>query len=198
MTYGEQPIGNTIGPSLEAREALGILMKKYQIPDLFDKVCHVAGSIFELTGQKNGFGLAKDILLSGKAEKKLREIISQQGGQSEIQLDDFGIGTNTFEYRSTEDGQVLWTDNSIMVEIARAAGAPKDKGSGIVFNKKNGDKVSKNDLLFTVYSEKSQKLSRAEQILDEKTPMGIGEKMEMLIHQVKESPIVKRTFVLDR
>lgn len=198
LTYGEQPIGNAIGPSLEAREALGILMNKSQVPDLFDKVCHVAGSIFELTGQKNGFELAKDILLSGKAEQKLREIISHQGGQTKIKPDDFTIGSNTFEYHSVSDGQVLWIDNNIMVEIARAAGSPKDKGSGIVFNKKNGDKVSKNELLFTVFSEKSQKLSRVEQILNEKTPMGIGEKMEMLIHQVKESPIVRRSFVLDR
>ncbi|KAF6246249.1 AMP phosphorylase [Nitrosopumilus sp. b3] len=198
LTYGEQPIGNTIGPSLEAREALNVLMNKSQIPDLFDKVCHVAGSVFEITGKKNGFELAQDILLSGKAEKKLREIISYQGGQSEIKPDDFVIGTNTFEYTSVNDGQVLWMDNNIMVEIARAAGAPKNKGSGIMFNKKNGDKVTKNDLLFTVYSEKSQKLSRVEQILDEKIPMGIGDKMEMLIHQVKEPPVVRRSFVLDR
>jgi AMP phosphorylase len=198
LTYGEQPIGNAIGPSLEAREALGVLMNKYQIPDLIDKACHVAGSIFEITGKKNGFELAKEILLSGKAEKKLRDIISNQGGQSKIKPDDFAIGTNTCEYRSINDGQVLWIDNSIIVEIARAAGAPKNKGSGILFNKKNGDKVSKNDLLFTVYSEKPQKISRVQQILDEKVPMGTGEKMEMLIHIVKEPPVVRRSFTLDR
>lgn len=198
LTYGEQPIGNAVGPSLEAREALGVLMNKYQIPDLIDKACHVAGSIFEITGKKNGFELAKEILLSGKAEKKLRDIISNQGGQSKIKPDDFVIGTNTCEYRSINDGQVLWIDNSIIVEIARAAGAPKNKGSGIIFNKKNGDKVSKNDLLFTVYSEKPQKISRVQQILDEKVPMGTGEKMEMLIHIVKEPPVVKRSFTLDR
>ena len=198
LTYGEQPIGNAIGPSLEAREALNILMNKSKIPDLFDKACHVAGSIFEITGKTNGFELAKDILLSGKAEKKLREIISQQGGQSEIKPDDFDVGNYTFEYRSANEGQVLWIDNNIMVEIARAAGAPKNKGSGIIFNKKNGDIVSKNELLFTVYSEKSHKLARAEQILNEKIPMGVGEKMEMLIHQVKESPVVRRSFTLDR
>lgn len=198
LTYGEQPIGNAIGPSLEAQEALNVLMNKSQVPDLFDKACHVAGSIFEITGKKDGFELAKDILLSGKAEKKLREIISHQGGQPEIKPNDFTIGANTFEYHSKDEGQVLWTDNNMVVEIARAAGAPKNKGSGIIFNKKNGDKVSKNELLFTVYSEKAQKLSRAEQILDEKMPMGIGKKMEMLIHQVKEPPVVRRSFVLDR
>lgn len=198
LTYGEQPIGNAIGPSLEAREALGVLMNDYKVPDLIDKACHVAGSIFEITGKKNGFELAKEILLSGKAEKKLRDIISYQGGQSQIKPDDFIIGTNTYEYRSSNDGQVLWIDNNIIVEIARAAGAPKNKGSGIIFNKKNGDKISENDLLFTVYSEKSQKISRVQQILDEKTPMGIGKKMEMLIHQVKEPPVVRRSFVLDR
>ncbi len=198
LTYGEQPIGNAIGPALEARETLNVLMNKSQVPDLIDKACHVAGSIFEITGKKNGFALAKEILFQEKQKKKLRDLILHQGGQSKIKPDDFVIGTNTFEYHSKDEGQVLWTDNSIVVDIARAAGAPKNKGSGIIFNKKNGDKVSKNDLLFTVYSEKSQKLSRAEQIIDERIPIGIGEKMEMLIHQVKEPPIVRRSFVLDR
>lgn len=198
LTYGEQPIGNAIGPSLEAREALSVLMNKSQIPDLIDKACHVASSIFEITGKKNGFELAKDILYSGKAEKKFREIILHQGGQSKIKPDDFMIGENIFEYRANDEGQVLWIDNNIIVEIARAAGAPKNKGSGIILNKKNGDKVSKNDILFTVYSEKSYKLSRVQQILDEKPPMGIGKRMEMLIHQVKESPVVRRSFMFDR
>src|SRR5574337_61162 len=82
LTYGEQPIGLTMGPALEAREALSILMNESKVPDLIDKACHIAGSIFELAGKKNGYNLARNILHSGKAEKKLRDIISQQGGRS--------------------------------------------------------------------------------------------------------------------
>ena len=198
ITHGEQPIGLSIGPALEAREALEVLMDKKHIPDLFDKTCHIAGSIFEIVGKKNGYDLAKDILRAGKAEKKLREIISLQGGNSKLKPDDLVIGDQTLQIKAKKAGQVLWMDNNILVEIARAAGAPKDKGAGIVFNKKCGYKVTNNEVLFTIHAEKSRKLSRSQDILSEQEPIGIGKTMEMFIHKVKEPPVVRRAFVLDR
>ncbi|HSB57825.1 MAG TPA: AMP phosphorylase [Nitrosopumilaceae archaeon] len=198
ITHGEQPVGLSVGPALEAREALEVLMNKRNIPDLFDKTCHIAGSIFEIAGKKNGYNLAKDILHTGKAEKKIREIISLQGGNSKLKPDDIVVGDQVFQLKAKKTGQVLWMDNNILVEIARAAGAPKDKGSGIVFNKKSGDKVVRNEVLFTIYAEKSRKLSRAQDILDEQEPIGIGKTTEMFIHKIKEPPMVRRAFVLDR
>src|SRR5207245_268467 len=72
ITYGEQPLGTAIGPNLEAREALEILMNKRQVPDVIDKVTHVAGLLLEMTGKENGQVLALETLKSGKAEKKIR------------------------------------------------------------------------------------------------------------------------------
>src|SRR5574337_1214602 len=47
LTHGEMPVGYTLGASLEAREALSVLMNKSNVPDLIDKACHLAGSLFE-------------------------------------------------------------------------------------------------------------------------------------------------------
>jgi len=198
ITHGEQPVGYTVGPSLEAKEALEVLMKKANVPDLVDKACHIAGAIFEIVGRKNGYNLAKDILRTGKAEKKLREIIFLQGGNSTLKPDELVVGDNILQIKAKKAGQVLWMDNNILVEIARAAGAPKDKGAGIVFSKKHGDMVANNEVLFTIYAEKARKLSRAEEILEEQEPIGVGKRMEMFIHKVKEAPVVRRAFVLDR
>jgi len=198
ITHGEQPVGLSVGPALEAREALEVLMNKKNAPDLVDKAYHIAGAIFEIAGKKNGYNLAKDVLRTGKAEKKLREIISLQGGNSKIKPDELVIGDQTLQIKAKKTGQVLWMDNNILVEIARAAGAPKDKGSGIIFNKKCGDKVTNNEVLFTIYAEKPRKLTRVQDILDEQEPIGIGKTMEMFIHKVKEPLIVRRAFVLDR
>jgi len=173
-------------------------MNKKNVPDLIDKACHVAGTVFEIAGKKNGYNLAKNVLQTGKAEKKLREIISLQGGNSKLRPDDLVAGDQVLHIKAMKSGQILWIDNNSIVEMARAAGAPKDKGAGIVLNKKCGDKVRRNDILFTVFAEKSRKLSRSEDILREQDPIGIGRTMEMFIHKVKESPIVKRAFVLDR
>lgn len=198
VTFGEQPIGNSIGPALEAREALQVLMNQKKVPDLIDKSCRIAGSMFELLGKKNGYSLAKKILESGKAEKKMREIIKAQGGDSSIMPEDIKIGKNTLHIRSEKDGKVIWMENRILVEIGRAAGAPKDKGAGIILNKKIGDNVEKGELLFTVFAENEYKIDRVKYILSTQTPLSVGKKSDMLIHTVTESPVVERTFVIDR
>ena len=198
LTFGEQPIGNAIGPALEAKEALEVLMNQKKVPDLIDKACNIAGGMFELLGKKNGYSLAKKILESGKAEQKMREIIKAQGGNSLVTPEDISIGKHSLYIRSEKSGQLLWMENRIIVEIGRAAGAPKDKGAGIIFNKKIGDHIKKGELLFTIYAENSYKLDRVKYILSSQSPIGIGEKSDMLIHKITESPVVERTFVIDR
>lgn len=198
LTNGDRPIGYALGPSLEAREALSVMMNKAIVPDLVDKACHIAGSIFEMVGKKNGYQTAREILRSGKAEKKLREIIGLQGGNSKIRLEDFQVGTEVEVVRSKKTGQVLWMDNVTLIELARAAGAPKDKGAGITFSKKLGDRVRQGEGIFTIYAEKQRKLSRALEILSRSEPFGIGENYEMFIHKVKDSLAIKRSFMIER
>jgi AMP phosphorylase len=198
VTFGEQPVGNTIGPALEAKEALEVLMNQKNVPDLVDKACNIAGSMFELLGKKNGYFLARRILESGKAEQKMREIIKYQGGNPLITPEEIPVGKNLLFIRSEKSGQVLWMENRIIVEIGRAAGAPKDKGAGIVLNKKIGESVEKGELLFTVYADKVHKLDRVRYILSTQMPLGVGRKSDMLIHTVTESPVVERTFAIDR
>ena len=198
LTFGEQPVGNTIGPALEAKEALEVLMNQKHVPDLIDKACNIAGSMFELLGKKEGYSLAKKIIESGKAEKKMREIIKAQGGNPAILPEDIPIGKHSLTIRSEKSGQILWMENRILVEIGRAAGAPKDKGSGIVLNKKIGEPVEKGEILFTVYAEQLYKIDRVKYVLSTQEPLGIGKKSDMLIHIIKESPVVDRTFVIDR
>lgn len=198
VTYGEQPIGYVIGSGLEAQEALEILMRKSNTPDVIDKASHIAGTILEMSGQKNGREFALEILKSGKAEEKLREIIEHQGGDPKIKPGDIEIGKYGFDVESKKAGIVHWIDNHLLVEIARLAGSPKDKGAGIKLYKKIGDEVKKGEKLFTVYSEKSTKLSRATKILENGEAYGVATRREMLIHIVKEIPVTKKAFILER
>jgi AMP phosphorylase len=198
LTYGEQPVGYTVGPALEAKEALEVIMNESNVPDLLDKACSIAGSIFEITGRRNGYELAKSIIKTGKAEAKLREIIEAQGGKSNVKPKDLFIGEDILKIKAKKDGHMLWINNNAIVEIARSAGAPKDKGAGIVFNKKIGDSVSKDDIIFTVYAEKSRKLTRTQDLLGEINPVGVGKRADMIIHTVKETPVISKSFVLER
>jgi len=199
VTDGEQPIGYTIGSALEAKEALEVLMRRKNLPDLVDKATSIAGILLEMTGKKNGKQLALEILKSGKAEEKIREIIMHQGGDSEIKPEDIKIGEFGLDVNSKNSGIVLWMDNNKLIELARAAGAPKDKGAGIHLYKKLGDKVEKGQKLLTVYAEKSNKLERVRFFLEQEDYMiGVGHRREMLVHEVKEMPVTKKTFILER
>ncbi|MGQ0795800.1 MAG: hypothetical protein ACT4N5_06430 [Nitrosopumilaceae archaeon] len=85
------------------------------------------------------------------------------------------------------DQAVLFDSNKVEATCIRAGAS-----------KKCGDKITKNEVLFSIYAEKSRKLTRAQDILNEQEPVGIGKTMEMFIHMVKEPPVVRRAFVLDR
>jgi len=198
ITYGEQPVGYAIGPALEAREALSVLMGEAHVPDLVDKATDIAGILFEMSGKKNGKSLAVEILRSGRAEEKIREIIAAQGGDPEIKPEDIFVGEERYTIRSKRSGYLLWINNTSLVEIARLAGAPKDKGAGVRLYKKIGDPVMKDEPLFTIYAEKDVKLQRAIDRLKESYVLGVGERMEMLIHEVRELPVPKKAFMLER
>jgi AMP phosphorylase len=195
ITYGEQPLGYTIGPALEAKEALEILMKRKNVIDTIDKATSLAGILFEMVGVGNK-QTALEILNSGKAEVKLREIISLQGGNEEIKPEDIEIGNYGLDFYAEKDGVVLWIDNVSLINFARAAGAPKDKESGILLYKKIGERVKKDEKIFTVFAKSERKLDRVLKL--EEKPFGIGERAEMLIQVVKEQILHKKTFMLER
>ncbi|MEM3439430.1 MAG: thymidine phosphorylase, partial [Candidatus Bathyarchaeia archaeon] len=198
VTYGEQPIGYAIGPALEAREALRALMGDGGAPDLIDKATDIAGILLEMAGKGDGKALALEALRSGKAEGKLREIIGAQGGDPSVKPEDIRVGDQSFTIRSEGDGYVLWIDNASMAELARLAGCPRDKGAGILLHKKIGDKVGAGEPLFTIYAERGTKLQQALEALEDMRAIGVGERMEMLIHEVRERALAKRAVPLDR
>ncbi len=198
VTYGEQPVGYAVGPSLEAREALSVLSGDGHTPDLIDKAINIAGILLGMSGVQNGREKALDILRSGRAEEKMREIIEAQGGNPKVEPEDIEVGDQIFTVRSSKEGFLLWIDNASIMEIARLAGSPRDKGAGILLHKKIGDKVEAGEPLFTIYAERNIKLQRALDELEKIDILGVGERMEMLIHEVRERPVTKKAFILDR
>lgn len=200
VTFGEQPIGYAIGPALEAREALKALIGEGPI-DLVNKATSLAGILFEMMGARDGMEEAKKILKSGKAEKKLREIIAAQGGNPDVKPEDIQVGTKVTELCSQETGRVQWINNREMAQIARTAGAPKTKSAGVLLNKKLGDNVVKGDVLYRIYSGNSQKLESAVRLAKELGPFGITGKFgeKMLVDRIPSKRIYyEKPFILER
>jgi len=160
FTKGDQPIGYSIGPALEAREALEAIMRIASPRDLINKVLSLSGLLLKMC-KKGDKKTAERILRSGKAERKLREIIAAQGGDDKIKPDDIPYADNMTEVRSKRSGVVSCIDDDMMACLARIAGAPKDRLAGVVLNKKLGNKVKRDEVLFTIYSEKKHRLRSA-------------------------------------
>lgn len=199
VTFGEQPIGYAIGPALEAREALSTLMGEGPV-DLIDKATSLAGVLFEMIGINNGKQKANGLLKSGKAEKKLREIIAAQGGDPSIKPGDIEMGDKTAKIISEEGGRVQWIDNRAVAQIAREAGAPKEKVAGVLLRRKLGDKVAKGDVLFEIYAKSSQKLDAAISLAESLKPMGITERFgeKMLMDRIPTKIPHEKPFILER
>jgi AMP phosphorylase len=200
VTFGEQPIGHAIGPSLEAWEALSALMGRGPI-DLVNKAASLAGLLFEMMGISDGAQKAKDIIKSGEAEQKLREIIGAQGGDPDVKPGDIKVGNETIQIRSEEEGKVQWINNRAMAQIAREAGAPKNQGAGVLLNKKLGDNVAEGDVLYTVFSENKQKRDSAVLLAKNLNPIGVTGKFgeKMLVDQIPTKKVsYEKPFVLER
>ena len=132
------------------------------------------GKLLKMNGTFNGIDTAKNILKTGKALKKFREIISAQGGNGNIKSEDIEPGEHVCRIRSASDGTVEKINGPEINAIAVRAGSPADPGAGVLLMKRVGDKVSKNDVLFEIYADKADKCAAAEKAAKELNPVTIG------------------------
>jgi len=164
ITDGSEPIGNGIGPALEARDVLWILKQDEKRPLMLEKKCiEMAGTILEMSGnvrKGNGLKKAYEILDSGMAYKKMIEIIKAQGGNS-TDPDAIPVGEFKHEVVASTSGVVDEIDNEAIAHIARVAGAPEDKQAGIYLHKHVGDTVKRGEILLSIYAHNKSKLAYA-------------------------------------
>ena len=120
----------------------------------------MAGVMLEMAGKApkgKGPDKAKDILESGKAYKKMVEIIKAQG-KKVIDPSKIKLGKIKYDVKAKNNGIVKEISNRAISKIARVAGAPEFKGAGIYLYKHVGDRVKKGEKLFSVYCHGKSKL----------------------------------------
>jgi len=191
-TPGYDPIGFAIGPALEAREIMRILYGEKVSLDLIDKSLVMAGLLLEMGGvAKEGEGrkMAQEILEDGRALKKMKEIIKAQGGNPNIKPEDIKIGKFKLDIFIREEGRIHLIHDKVISEIARTAGAPKDKGAGIYMYFEKGDKVKKGQKLMTIYAESKRKLEAAKEVFDKKVAVEL-DKVILENFSTETKPIV--------
>ena len=185
ISDGCQPIGRGIGPALEARDVMQVLENHPDAPsDLRQKALYLAGRILEFDPDVRGgrgFHLARDILESGRASKKMQDIIEAQGAKEPIQV----AARLTVEILAGQSGYVTTIDNYQLARIARLAGAPLDLNAGVDLLKKLGDEVKKGEALYRIQAEFPADFKFARNLAEQNDGFRIGKQEEVSHHYLE-------------
>lgn len=165
LTNMNQPIGYSIGNSLEVIEAVEALNGNMQ-DDVKDIILSLGSYMMKLAGKGDDIEQNKKMIMENinnkKALDKFKELIKNQGGDVSYIED-----TSKFEkakyiipIKSEKIGYIKSMDNEKIGYISSSLGAGRLKKEdkindkvGIIINKKIGDKVNVGDVLGFIHSD---------------------------------------------
>lgn len=172
LTDMDEPLGRAIGNWLEVVEVVEFLQDRAST-DLKEVAYTLAGAMIFL-GKKasnvdEGVTIAKEIVRSGIAFEKLKELVGTQGGDIRFIEETlrYPPATHVSEVYAPRDGFVLSIDarklGVLSVELGagrRTAEDAIDSTAGIVLERKVGEKVTEGAVLCRLYSSQQNSLAR--------------------------------------
>jgi len=169
-----QPLGEAVGNAIELKEAVNTLNNEG--PSDFIEHCLVIASHMLVLGKKAkdlkaAKVLAKTTLENKSAWNKFRELVIAQGGDVSF-IDDLKKlpeASIRYEVKADRAGYISQIHARTVGETAVNLGAGRAKKTdsidlsvGILVHKKVGDQINKDDVLFTILSNNSEKTKEAE------------------------------------
>ncbi len=178
LTNMDQPLGNTVGHSLEIIESIETL-KGNGPKDLTDLSLALAAHMIHVGGQAKTYTsalkLAKKSIKDGSALNEFRSLIKNQGGDVRV-LDDYSlldVSELRTEVLATKDGHLKSFSNKdvgfLCTELGGGRKVKTDKidfGVGFKFHKKIGDRVKKGEPLVTIFHREKQ-IKKVEEITEQ-------------------------------
>ncbi len=173
VTDMSQPLGTKIGNWLEVVESVDCLRGK-RIPDLMEVTYVLGGAMVWLGGKAasihEGMKLCQDAIWSGKAYEKFLQLVTRQGGDSQLleNLDRYPESDHSIDVISPLDGYVAGFDTFGIGVLATELGAGRlkvddviDPKAGIQLQKKVGDAIQKGESIATLSTDKSEIIQKA-------------------------------------
>ena len=191
-----EPLGFAVGNSLEVKEAIDSLQGKG--PEDLMELCYTSGSIMLVQSKvcksiEEARKKLHEVIENGEAFEKFCLMVEAQGGDVSYirHPEKFEISKNIVEIRSERDGYIKEI-NALEIGIsAMKLGAGRetledviDMSAGIVLAKKVGAKVTRGDLLCTIYTNKTPEEYLP--VLDE-----IRQAYAYSDKEVKELPVIR-------
>lgn len=180
ITSMEEPLGRAVGNSLEIIESIEFLKGNITEGDVAELTYSFASIALVQLGiyhDKNAAkAYLKELVHSGKALAKLKELIAAQGGNPEIidNYDLFDLPAYKVECEAKKSGYVHNIDAYKIAYACKILGAGRDRKTdpidysvGVYLNKKSGQSVNEGDVLYTIYSNDTEKTKIAQRYCDE-------------------------------
>lgn len=178
-TNGEEPIGNGMGPVLEMFDILKILKNETDAPlDLKEKSLKLSTELLDLCNIKNAREIAEQILHSGKAFEKFKEIINAQNNSSDFEIRIKRLKTARFKkiIRTKKSGFISSISNTKINSLCRILGTPETISAGVYLHKKM-QPVKKGEKIITLYSESRSKIKDGLKFIKATEPIIIKKKI---------------------
>ena len=201
LTDMDQPLGNMIGNALEVVEVIDVLRGRG--PEDLRQLClelaawmlylgGVAGSVDE------GKQRSAEIISSGKALEKFRQMVELQGGNPRV-LDDPGLLPQAQHQMAVSPSKAGFLTSMQCEQIGTACvilggGRERKEDSvdpsvGIILHKKVGDRIAAGEALATIHYNSEPLAVRARQLIEASCRIGDAppSAMRPLIHKVIQS-----------
>ncbi len=170
ITKASQPIWAWIWPHLQVREVLRVLQQHELRPmDLQNKAVYLSSKLIEvvwLAKWKEAYEMAYQQLKSGKAWKKMQQIIKAQWWKNpNIKSEDIKLWEFKKEVKAEKDWKVTAIDLHLINSTTRTLWSPIEEEAWLYLLKKIGDKVKKTDIIYVMYANEESKIKMALEML---------------------------------
>lgn len=180
VTSMEEPLGRAVGNSLEIIESLEFLKGNIVTGDIaeltYDFGVLALMQIGKFIDEETAKSYLKELIHSGKAVEKFKELIIAQGGNADI-IEDYNLMPQAKykeEIKASQEGYVKKIDAYKIAYGCKLLGAGREKKTdtidysvGVYLNKKTGEKVAVGDVLYTIYSNDETKTLNCRKYCDE-------------------------------
>lgn len=180
VTSMEEPLGRSIGNSLEVIEAIEFLKGNKCSDDLCELTYDFAAIALMQTNKFTNMQSAKEylksIIDSGQALDKFRELILAQGGDCKVinNYSEFKQPNYIIKIKSKNEGFIEKIDAYKIAYACKILGAGREKKTdiidysvGIYLNKKYGESCKIGETLYTIYANNEKKAKSIEKICSE-------------------------------
>lgn len=185
LTAMDQPLGKTVGNSLETRQAIEVLNGDASCPDYLELTLTLGGWMLHLGGKARswdeGAEILQRVIFDGSALALFKKMVKSQGGDVRVvdEPDRLPLANKSSECKASRSGFLTRLDALTVGRAGVALGAGRDAmddrldfGAGIVLNKKVGERVRKGETIAWLYASDGKRLKNGVALVADAVKIG--------------------------